>query len=131
MRAAAPMIGPETVVLTCRTAGATPPRIAAIVGPERVVVGLTYHSATLLGPGRVRHPGLGKTVVGELDGGASERVAAIVALFNRAGLEAEPSGPGARRDLEEAGAQLLHAADLRRCCVSSPTSSSGTTARWR
>lgn len=92
VKAAAPMIGPETVVLTLQNGWGNAARIGEIVGPERVVVGLTYHSATLLAPGRVKHPGLGRTVVGELDGPESERVAAIVALFNRAGLEAEPSG---------------------------------------
>lgn len=92
IRAARPMIDRDTVVLTLQNGWGNAARLAEIVGPERVVVGLTYHSATLLAPGRVKHPGLGRTVVGELDGRASARVGAIVDLFNAARLEAEPSG---------------------------------------
>ena len=131
VRAAEPMIGPETVVLTLQNGWGNADRIAGVVGAERVVVGLTYHSATLLGPGRVKHPGLGRTVVGELDGRKSDRVAAIVALFNRRGARGRAERAGAGRDLEEAVAQLLHAADRRAARGSSPTSSSSTTGRWR
>jgi 2-dehydropantoate 2-reductase len=89
--AARPMIGPDTTVLTLQNGWGNADRIAAIAGPERVVVGLTYHSGTLIAPGRVKHPGSGRTVIGEIGGGASDRVAAIVDLFNAAGIETEPS----------------------------------------
>jgi 2-dehydropantoate 2-reductase len=90
--AARPMLGPATPVLTLQNGWGNADRIAAVVGPERVVVGLTYHSGTLVGPGRVRHPGAGRTVVGELDGAASQRVAAIAALLRAGGFETETSG---------------------------------------
>jgi 2-dehydropantoate 2-reductase len=62
-------------------------RIAAIVGKEHVLVGLTYQSATVLGPGRVYHAGRGKTLIGELDGKITDRLAQIVDVFNAAGIE--------------------------------------------
>ena len=68
------MIGPDTTVLTLQNGWGNADRIAAVAGPERVVVGLTYHSGTLLAPGRVKHPGSGRTVIGEIGGGASDRV---------------------------------------------------------
>ena len=59
----------------------------SIVGEERVLVGLTYHSATLLGPGRVKHPGVGMTFMGELDGADTPRLEAAAAAFRTAGIE--------------------------------------------
>ena len=50
------------------------PRIASIVGEDRVLVGLTYHGGTLLAPGRVKHPGVGMTYLGELSGKATDRL---------------------------------------------------------
>jgi 2-dehydropantoate 2-reductase len=52
-----------------------------------VMVGLTYHSGTLLGPGRVKHSGIGMTHVGELNGSQSARLDAAVTAFRRAGIE--------------------------------------------
>jgi 2-dehydropantoate 2-reductase len=53
--------------------------------------GLTYNSGTLLAPGRIKHSGIGMTVVGELDGSASPRLEAAVAAFRRAGIETTAS----------------------------------------
>jgi 2-dehydropantoate 2-reductase len=55
------------------------------------MVGLTYHSGTLLGPGRVKHSGIGMTHVGELDGSQSSRLEAAVAAFRKGGVETAPS----------------------------------------
>ena len=55
------------------------------------MVGLTYHSGTLLGPGRVKHSGIGMTHVGELDGSQSPRLEAAVAAFRKAGIETSSS----------------------------------------
>lgn len=87
VRAAAPMLGPETAVLSLQNGWGNADRIAAVVGRERVLVGLTYHSATLLGPGRVKHPGIGMTYMGELDGSSSPRLATAAEAFRKAGFE--------------------------------------------
>jgi 2-dehydropantoate 2-reductase len=59
------------------------------------VAGTTGHGATLLGPGHIRHAGVGDTVIGELDsasnGGAGGRIEALAALFNEAKLTARVS----------------------------------------
>ncbi len=88
IRAAGPMIGAGTAILSLQNGWGNAPRIAAIAGDTRVVVGLTYHSGTLLAPGRVKHPGAGMTHLGELDGTMSPRLAAIADTFRAAGLEA-------------------------------------------
>lgn len=87
VRSAAPLIGPGTDVLSLQNGWGNAPRIAGIVGEERVLVGVTYHSATVLGPGHVLHAGRGATFIGELNGTMSGRLQEIAATFNAAGIE--------------------------------------------
>jgi 2-dehydropantoate 2-reductase len=87
MRAAAPMIAVDTAVLSLQNGWGNAPRIASIVGEERVLVGLTYHSGTLLAPGKVKHPGSGMTFIGELNGKTTPRLENVVATFRDAQLE--------------------------------------------
>lgn len=86
--AALPMLGPETAVLSLQNGWGNAERIAKVVGEARVLVGLTYHSATLLGPGRLKHSGAGATYVGELDGAESARLLRVAAALREAGFEA-------------------------------------------
>jgi 2-dehydropantoate 2-reductase len=114
VRAALPIIGPETTVLSLQNGWGNGPRIAGIVGQERVVLGVCYHSATVLAPGHVLHAGQGRTFMGELDGSDSPRLQRIVKAFSEAGIAVEPSG----RVLKEIWSKLaLNVATL-------PTSSS-------
>ena len=88
---ALPLLGDETAVLTLQNGWGNAPRIAALVGEARVMVGVTYHSATLLGPGQATHTGTGMTYLGELDGRMSDRLAQVVRLFQAAGLDVTPT----------------------------------------
>lgn len=87
IRSALPMMGPETAVLSLQNGWGNAPRIAAIAGEDRVLVGLTYHGATLLGPGQVKHPGVGMTYIGELGGEETPRLQRVVETFRAAGFE--------------------------------------------
>jgi 2-dehydropantoate 2-reductase len=89
---ALPVIGPNTTVLSLQNGWGNGPRIAGIIGPERVVLGVCYHSATVLAPGHVLHAGQGKTFMGEVDGSESPRLQQIAKTFNAAGIAVEPSG---------------------------------------
>ncbi|HLW91032.1 MAG TPA: 2-dehydropantoate 2-reductase [Roseiarcus sp.] len=100
--AATPMLGAETAILTLQNGWGNADRIAAIAGKPRVMVGLTYHSGTLSAPGRVKHPNSGATLVGELDGEDSPRLAAAVAALRKAGIETTSS----RRILDEVWKKL-------------------------
>ncbi|MBW3623010.1 MAG: 2-dehydropantoate 2-reductase [Armatimonadetes bacterium] len=91
VRSAAPMIGPETAVLTLQNGWGNAPRIAEVAGEERVMAGITYHSATVLGPAHIQHAGRGITYIGELDGILSERLKRIADTFNAAGIETTPT----------------------------------------
>jgi len=60
--------------------------LAELLGPERVVTGVTSHGATRLGPGLVRHAGGGPTHIAARPEIAA-RLATVAALFERAGFE--------------------------------------------
>jgi 2-dehydropantoate 2-reductase len=92
VRNALGLLGDDTVVLSLQNGWGNGPRIARIVGEARVLLGVCYHSATVLGPGHVLHAGVGKTFMGELDGSDSPRLQRIVATFTAAGMPVEPSG---------------------------------------
>lgn len=85
--AAKPMLGPDTSILSLQNGWGNVDRIAAVAGRERVLVGLTYHGGTLLGPGRVKHPGQGMTFLGELSGEISPRLRAVEEALRAAGFE--------------------------------------------
>jgi len=87
VKSAAPMFHGETAVLSLQNGWGNAPRIASIVGEDRVLVGLTYHSGTLLAPGKVKHPGSGMTFIGELSGETTPRLERVVSAFREAGLE--------------------------------------------
>lgn len=91
IRSAEPMLGADTAILSLQNGWGNADRIAAVAGKSRVMVGLTYHAGTLVGPGRVRHPGIGATYVGEIDGQSSARLEAAVLAFRGAGIETIPS----------------------------------------
>jgi 2-dehydropantoate 2-reductase len=63
--------------------------ISQHVDPSRVLLGVTNHGATVLGPGRIRHAGRGKSYLGALRGGRTNRLEEIARVFCQAGLETE------------------------------------------
>ena len=85
-------VGPQTSILPMLNGMAHTDRLAARFGRERVLGGLCLISATLDPQGTVLH--LNDThglVFGELDGGASARVAAIAAAMSGANFDARAS----------------------------------------
>jgi 2-dehydropantoate 2-reductase len=91
VRSAAPMVGSDTHFLTLQNGWGNADVIGRLVGADRVLVGLTYHGGTLLGPGHVKHPGIGMTYIGEVSGKVSPRLEAIVATFRKAGFDVTQS----------------------------------------
>ena len=110
-KAIAPLLGPETVVLTAmngvpwwffegfggRFAGTRlksidPDGAIAQAVPAHHIVGCVVHaSCALRGPGHVQHHFGKRLIVGEPAGGASERVQRLAALLVQAGFETEVS----------------------------------------
>ena len=88
VRSATPLLDPTTTVLSLQNGWGNGPRIASIVGQERLLLGVCYHSATVAGPGHVQHGGSGSTFMGEPGGKMSQRLQRIADTFNQAGIEA-------------------------------------------
>jgi 2-dehydropantoate 2-reductase len=91
VRSALPIIGVETAVLSLQNGWGNGPRIASIVGQEKVLLGVSYHSATVLGPAHVLHGGRGMTFMGEAVGGMSVRLEQLATVFTQAGIEVTPT----------------------------------------
>ncbi len=81
----------DTLFLTLQNGLGNEETICKWVNPQKVLLGVTGQGATLIRPGHIRHAGWGKTYVGELDGGLTERVHQIARSFSRAGIETEVS----------------------------------------
>ena len=69
-RLAEPLMGAATTVVTLQNGWGNAEEIAQHVAPEQLVIGVTYTSATLLGPAHVRAGSSGPTYLGPYDEGA-------------------------------------------------------------
>ena len=81
----------DTLFLTLQNGLGNEEAICKRVDPKKVILGVTNHGATFLGPGRIRHAGWGKTYLGELDGNVTARVTQLAQVFMGAGIETELS----------------------------------------
>lgn len=88
MTAAMALLGPKTHVLSLQNGVGHEEILAELVGRERIIGGKTYAGGSQLGLGHISIGTHGKeTIIGELDGGVSERTTQIAALFTAAGLQ--------------------------------------------
>jgi len=86
------LIGGDTYVLTLQNGLGNLEAITEAVGSGRVLGGTTSHGSTLVGPGEIRHAGVGPTVIGALDRGSRSMAEKIAETFNEAGLQTRVSG---------------------------------------
>ena len=91
MEGAACLLGPDTTVLTLQNGLGNAEKLAEAAGEGRVLAGITGHGCTTLGPGRIRHAGTGDTVVGELNGRATPRLAHIASVLEKGGFPVKTS----------------------------------------
>lgn len=87
VQAALALLDTHSFVVSLQNGWGNAPRIATLVGEDRVLAGVTYQSGTLIGPGHVKQTGVGMTFVGELDGAKSDRLARLVAAFRTGGID--------------------------------------------
>lgn len=92
MRDSGSLIGDDTYVLTLQNGLGNLEAITETVGAGRVLGGMTSHGSTLVGPGEIRHAGVGPTVIGTLDEGSRSMVEKIAETFNDAGLQTRVGG---------------------------------------
>lgn len=84
---AAELAGAKGVVMTLQNGLGNTEKLAACLEPDRIVAGTTAHGAMVLGPGHIRHAGIGATVIGGWDGEDTAMVDQIAAELNRAKIE--------------------------------------------
>jgi 2-dehydropantoate 2-reductase len=88
MASALHLLGSDTVVVSLQNGLGHEDILAELAGRERVMAGKTYVGGTLIAPGHVLVGTRGKeTILGELDGAATDRVQRISAQFTQAGLQ--------------------------------------------
>jgi 2-dehydropantoate 2-reductase len=86
----APMLGPDTVVLTLQNGVDNVDQLAALVGPERVLGGTTYVATALESPGLIVQTGVHRSIIfGEVFGGRglTPRVRAIADVMAPADIQ--------------------------------------------
>ena len=90
--AIAPVVGPDTMVLTLQNGIESVRTVGAVVGAQAMLGGAAYFPSNITAPGEVTYFGKMAThphiVFGEPGGGDSERVRALVKTCHAAGIEA-------------------------------------------
>jgi len=81
----------ETIFLTLQNGLGNEEALCKKIDPQKVILGITGHGATLIRPGHIRHAGWGKTYIGERNHQITERVNQIAQMFTKAGIETEVS----------------------------------------
>jgi 2-dehydropantoate 2-reductase len=90
VRGVSAVTAPHTRVLSMQNGIGNTAVIAGIVGPERALSGITYHSIQHTGPNRLRYrPGIKPIQIAPYDGRVTEKVREIGEVFRRSGLSTE------------------------------------------
>jgi 2-dehydropantoate 2-reductase len=88
--ALAPLVGPQTAVISLQNGIDNEERIAAVIGADHVVGGVAWIFAGIVAPGVIRHTGgPARIAFGELSGRRSERLEAFLAACRGAQIPAE------------------------------------------
>jgi len=92
LRAAAPIVGPETTVISFQNGVQKDDLLCRVFGRERVIGGVGYIGSKIGCPGVISHTGtMQRLVFGEYDGSQSPRVVALHQACLRGGIQAEIS----------------------------------------
>ena len=89
IRAIAPLLAPETIILTLQNGIDNGERLAAAYGAERVMIGSAYLEGRISAPGVVTQAGPGAASFGERATGITPRGQGLLALFRQAGWRVE------------------------------------------
>ena len=85
------LAGSDGAVMTLQNGMGNADILSEFIDPERVLAGTTSHGATMLGPGSIRHAGIGATTIGawaETEQGR-ERARKLSDFFTQTGIETE------------------------------------------
>ncbi len=85
------LLSPQGFAITLQNGIGNVESLAETLGPQRVLGGISYNSATGLGPGHVTHTNPGPTWIGEIDGHRSSRIDALQEILEGTGFETSVS----------------------------------------
>lgn len=86
---AAPLIGPDTSVLTLQNGLGNVEILCESFGATKVLGGTTVLGANTIGWGKIHHAGIGETVIGYVDEKGLPKRDAVVELLSSAGLQVQ------------------------------------------
>ncbi len=89
MRSLAPLVGPDTIVLTLQNGIDNGDQLASAVGAPRVMIGSAYMEGRIMEAGKVFQGGPGTTTFGEMSVGISQRGQHLLEVFQGAGWRVE------------------------------------------
>jgi len=81
------IISDITIVLSLQNGLDNIDKIKKFVYGKNIIAGVTTHGAFFSKPGLIRHTGIGKTKLGELNGDKTERLLNIKSIFNESGIK--------------------------------------------
>lgn len=82
------IIKKNTTVLSLQNGLDNVNKITKNINCRNIIAGVTTHGCIFLKPGVIKHTGIGKTIIGDIKGDASKKVANI---FNEAGIKTKTS----------------------------------------
>src|SRR3954451_12987074 len=88
---ARPLVGDSTLVASLQNGWGNGETLARTYPPERIAVGVTYHSGTVRGLADIAHTGIGPTMVGAYEGGDTGVAQPLVEAIESAGFEVTAS----------------------------------------
>ena len=83
------LISEESPIMTLQTGLGNIEILEKLVPRHHIIPAFTFMSATALGESRVRHGGIGKTYLGELNGAFTPRLEKVCKAFNASGLPSQ------------------------------------------
>lgn len=90
VKSVAHLIGEDSPIISLQTGLGNLEVMEKIVPRQAIIGGFTFMAATSLGPSRIRHGGIGKTYLGELDGIITPRLTEISKQLNQCGIQTSP-----------------------------------------
>jgi len=86
------LAGAAGAVMTLQNGMGNADILAEFIDPERVLAGTTSHGATMLGPGRIRHAGIGAATIGAWAATKQgrKRASRISDFFTGIGIDSDP-----------------------------------------
>ena len=87
--AAAEIVSPNGMVLTLQNGLGNADILVEIVDPKKVITGTTSYGSMVLGPGSIRHAGVGPTIIGPWAGADMGKVKEAARVLSKGTIETE------------------------------------------